>query len=61
MARSGMEEFLGTVHAQMRRVTLFHIAVYINNCAGSAKLDSLPSSSTEPASARSMPLTTSAA
>jgi len=31
-ARSGMEEFLETVHSQMRRVTLFHISVYMNNC-----------------------------
>ncbi|MCG5478787.1 MAG: ABC transporter ATP-binding protein/permease [Ensifer alkalisoli] len=31
-ARAGMEEFLDTVHRQMRKVTLFHICVYTNNC-----------------------------
>jgi ATP-binding cassette subfamily B multidrug efflux pump len=31
-AKAGMEEFLGTVHKQMRQVTLFHASVYINNC-----------------------------
>ncbi len=31
-ARAGMEEFLDTVYRQMRRVTLFHICVYTNNC-----------------------------
>ncbi|MBB2753711.1 UNVERIFIED_ORG: ATP-binding cassette subfamily B multidrug efflux pump [Rhizobium aethiopicum] len=31
-AREGMDEFLQTVHKQMRKVTLFHISVYLNNC-----------------------------
>ncbi|QND32974.1 ABC transporter ATP-binding protein [Sinorhizobium meliloti] len=31
-ARAGMDEFLGTVYRQMRKVTLFHIFVYANNC-----------------------------
>ncbi len=31
-ARDGMEEFLGTVHPQMRLVTLFNNLVYFNNC-----------------------------
>jgi ATP-binding cassette subfamily B multidrug efflux pump len=31
-ARSSMEEFLGTVHPQMRLVTLFNNLVYFNNC-----------------------------
>lgn len=31
-AREGMDEFLDTVHRQMRKVTLFHILVYVNNC-----------------------------
>jgi len=31
-ARAGMEEFLETVYRQMRKVTLFHICVYSNNC-----------------------------
>ncbi|MDX3926893.1 MAG: ABC transporter ATP-binding protein [Shinella sp.] len=31
-AKSGMDEFLDTVHRQMRKVTAFHILVYINNC-----------------------------
>ncbi|MGO4621135.1 ABC transporter ATP-binding protein [Ensifer sp. 2YAB10] len=30
-ARDGMDSFLGTVHRQMRKVTLFHILVYANN------------------------------
>ncbi|MDW9476297.1 ABC transporter ATP-binding protein [Sinorhizobium meliloti] len=33
-ARAGMDEFLGTVYRQMRKVTLFHIFVYANNCIG---------------------------
>ncbi len=32
-AKAGMEEFLDTVHKQMRKVTLFHASVYFNNCA----------------------------
>ncbi|MBY5352641.1 ABC transporter ATP-binding protein [Rhizobium leguminosarum] len=31
-AKEGMDEFLQTVHKQMRKVTLFHISVYMNNC-----------------------------
>jgi ATP-binding cassette subfamily B multidrug efflux pump len=31
-ARDSMEEFLGTVHPQMRLVTLFNNLVYFNNC-----------------------------
>ncbi|MBB2710334.1 ABC transporter ATP-binding protein/permease [Rhizobium sophoriradicis] len=31
-AKQGMNEFLQTVHRQMRKVTLFHISVYVNNC-----------------------------
>ncbi|MFB2603324.1 ABC transporter ATP-binding protein, partial [Rhizobium phaseoli] len=31
-AKEGMDEFLQTVHRQMRKVTLFHISVYLNNC-----------------------------
>ncbi|MBB3452181.1 ATP-binding cassette subfamily B multidrug efflux pump [Rhizobium sp. BK313] len=31
-ARAGMDEFLQTVYGQMRKVTLFYIAVYVNNC-----------------------------
>jgi ATP-binding cassette, subfamily B, multidrug efflux pump len=31
-AREGMVEFLGTVHAQMRYVTLFHFVLYCINC-----------------------------
>jgi ATP-binding cassette subfamily B multidrug efflux pump len=31
-ARESMEEFLGTVHPQMRLVTLFNNLVYFNNC-----------------------------
>ncbi|NVP58122.1 ABC transporter ATP-binding protein [Mycoplana rhizolycopersici] len=31
-ARNGMDEFLQTVHRQMRKVTMFHILVYLNNC-----------------------------
>ncbi|MGY3611710.1 ABC transporter transmembrane domain-containing protein, partial [Bradyrhizobium sp. Lot11] len=31
-AKEGMDEFLQTVHRQMRKVTLFHISVYVNNC-----------------------------
>ncbi len=31
-AREGMSEFLGTVHAQMRYVTLFHFVLYCINC-----------------------------
>ncbi|QRM56293.1 ABC transporter ATP-binding protein [Sinorhizobium sp. BG8] len=31
-ARSGMDEFLETVHRQMRKVTTFHVLVYLNNC-----------------------------
>ncbi len=31
-AREGMSEFLGTVHAQMRYVTLFHFVLYVINC-----------------------------
>ncbi|MBY3594654.1 ABC transporter ATP-binding protein [Rhizobium bangladeshense] len=31
-AKQGMDEFLQTVHTQMRKVTLFHISVYVNNC-----------------------------
>ncbi|WFU07753.1 ABC transporter ATP-binding protein [Rhizobium sp. CB3090] len=31
-AKAGMSEFLQTVYGQMRKVTLFYIAVYINNC-----------------------------
>ena len=30
-ARSGMDGFLNTVHRQMRKVTLFHVLVYLNN------------------------------
>jgi ATP-binding cassette, subfamily B, multidrug efflux pump len=31
-AKGGMDEFLQTVYRQMRRVTLFQILVYVNNC-----------------------------
>ena len=31
-AREGMAEFLGTVHGQMRYVTLFHFVLYVINC-----------------------------
>ncbi len=31
-AREGMSEFLGTVHAQMRYVTVFHFVLYVINC-----------------------------
>ncbi|PYE44715.1 ATP-binding cassette subfamily B multidrug efflux pump [Rhizobium sp. PP-F2F-G20b] len=31
-ARDSMDAFLGTVHKQMRKVTLFHVLVYTNNC-----------------------------
>ena len=31
-AKEGMDAFLQTVYRQMRRVTLFHISVYLNNC-----------------------------
>jgi ATP-binding cassette, subfamily B, multidrug efflux pump len=31
-AKGGMDEFLQTVYRQMRRVTLFQIFVYVNNC-----------------------------
>ena len=31
-AKDGMTEFLGTVHPQMRLVTLFYSTVYISNC-----------------------------
>ncbi len=31
-ARNGMDEFLQTVHRQMRKVTMFHVLVYLNNC-----------------------------
>ena len=31
-AKAGMVDFLDTVYRQMRKVTLFHIAVYMNNC-----------------------------
>ena len=31
-AKSGMVDFLNTVYQQMRKVTLFHICVYMNNC-----------------------------
>ncbi|MHB0952693.1 MAG: ABC transporter ATP-binding protein [Allorhizobium sp.] len=31
-ARSGMDEFMQTVHKQMRKVTMFHVLVYLNNC-----------------------------
>jgi len=31
-ARGAMDEFLQTVHAQMRKITLFQVLVYLNNC-----------------------------
>ena len=31
-AKESMDEFLQTVHRQMRKVTLFHVLVYSNNC-----------------------------
>ncbi|TCM58889.1 ATP-binding cassette subfamily B multidrug efflux pump [Rhizobium sp. PP-F2F-G48] len=31
-AKDSMDAFLGTVHKQMRKVTLFHVLVYTNNC-----------------------------
>ena len=31
-AREGMSDFLGTVHAQMRYVTVFHFVLYVINC-----------------------------
>ena len=31
-AREGMEDFLATVHGQMRMVTSFHVALYAMNC-----------------------------
>ncbi len=31
-AREGMTDFLGTVHAQMRYVTVFHVVLYMINC-----------------------------
>ena len=33
-ARDGMQTFLGKVHPQMRLITLFQGAVYLNNCVG---------------------------
>jgi ABC-type multidrug transport system fused ATPase/permease subunit len=40
-AKEGMDEFLQTVHQQMRKVTMFHIAVYINNCVALAVISGL--------------------
>ncbi|MDO9414818.1 ABC transporter ATP-binding protein [Pararhizobium sp.] len=31
-AKAGMDEFLQSVHKQMRLVTKFHVSVYVNNC-----------------------------
>ena len=31
-AREGMDEFLTTVHSQMRLVTAFQVSIYVNNC-----------------------------
>ncbi|MCD2184327.1 ABC transporter ATP-binding protein [Rhizobium sp. GN54] len=40
-ARNGMDEFLQTVHRQMRKVTMFHILVYVNNCVALFAIGSL--------------------
>ncbi|MCM2291207.1 ABC transporter ATP-binding protein/permease [Allorhizobium sp. BGMRC 0089] len=40
-ARAAMDEFLGTVHAQMRKITLFQVLVYTNNCMAVLTVGSL--------------------
>ncbi|MBD9373086.1 ABC transporter ATP-binding protein [Rhizobium sp. ARZ01] len=40
-ARNGMDEFLQTVHRQMRKVTMFHVLVYLNNCVALFAISSL--------------------
>ncbi len=40
-AKESMDGFLDTVHRQMRRVTLFHMSVYMNNCISLFVISSL--------------------
>ncbi|MBW9055095.1 ABC transporter ATP-binding protein [Rhizobium mesosinicum] len=40
-AKESMEGFLDTVHRQMRKVTLFHMSVYLNNCVSLFIISSL--------------------
>ena len=40
-ARESMDGFLDTVHRQMRKVTLFHMSVYLNNCISLFVISSL--------------------
>ena len=40
-AKDSMDEFLQTVHKQMRKVTLFHVLVYTNNCIALFSIASL--------------------
>ncbi|MBB3441966.1 MULTISPECIES: ABC transporter ATP-binding protein [unclassified Rhizobium] len=40
-ARESMDGFLDTVHQQMRKVTLFHMSVYLNNCISLFVISSL--------------------
>ncbi|AHF88025.1 multidrug ABC transporter ATP-binding protein (plasmid) [Rhizobium leguminosarum bv. trifolii WSM1689] len=40
-AKESMDEFLQTVHKQLRKVTLFHIVVYVNNCVALFVISSL--------------------
>jgi ATP-binding cassette subfamily B multidrug efflux pump len=40
-AKESMDGFLDTVHRQMRKVTLFHISVYMNNCISLFVISSL--------------------
>ncbi|QWW66659.1 ABC transporter ATP-binding protein [Rhizobium sp. WYJ-E13] len=40
-ARESMDGFLDTVHRQMRKVTLFHMSVYLNNCVSLFVISSL--------------------
>ncbi len=40
-AKESMDSFLDTVHQQMRKVTLFHMSVYMNNCVSLFIISSL--------------------
>ncbi|MFC5757074.1 MULTISPECIES: ABC transporter ATP-binding protein [unclassified Rhizobium] len=40
-AKESMDGFLDTVHQQMRKVTLFHMSVYMNNCVSLFIISSL--------------------
>jgi ATP-binding cassette subfamily B multidrug efflux pump len=40
-AKESMDGFLDTVHRQMRKVTLFHMSVYMNNCISLFVISSL--------------------